>query len=319
MISKLPLLIASVLTAVATWAIPAVAQETARYDGPIIDMHMHAFAVTLGPDGKPLPLLCFPAPCQGAPAMADSEDEVLRMTLEAMDRYNIVKGFLSGDLGRVAKWKSAAPGRFIASPLIGRPGQPGIEMLRREYAAGRLTGMGELNPQLNGFRPDDPALEPYFALAEELDLPVLIHTLGIGPPVPGFRVAAGNPVLLEEVLVRHRKLRLFVENSGFPFTSEMIAMMYQYPQLYSDLSTITWIIEHDAFLDHFRRLIRAGLGKRIMFGSDQMVWPETIGMAVEAIQSANFLSPEQTADIFYNNAARFLRLSEEEIARHHGR
>jgi hypothetical protein len=31
-----------------------------------------------------------------------------------------------------------------------------------------------------------------------------------------------------------------------------------------------------------------------------------------------FLSEEQKRDIFCNNAARFLRLSEEEIARHHG-
>ena len=41
-----------------------------------------------------------------------------------------------------------------------------------------------------------------------------------------------------------------------------------------------------------------------------MVWPEAIGMAVDAINSADFLSPEQRADIFYGNAARFLRLSE---------
>ena len=36
-----------------------------------------------------------------------------------------------------------------------------------------------------------------------------------------------------------------------------------------------------------------------MFGSDQMVWPEAIGMAVEAINSADFLTSEQKADIFY--------------------
>jgi predicted TIM-barrel fold metal-dependent hydrolase len=40
---------------------------------------------------------------------------------------------------------------------------------------------------------------------------------------------------------------------------------------------------------------------------------------VEAIESASFLTAEQKADIFYNNAARFLRLSDEEIAKHHGR
>jgi hypothetical protein len=57
--------------------------------------------------------------------------------------------------------------------------------------------------------------------------------------------------------------------------------------------------------------MEAGLGKRIMFGSDQMIWPETIGMAVEAIESAEFLSEEEKRDIFYNNAVRFLRLDEE--------
>ena len=64
------------------------------------------------------------------------------------------------------------------------------------------------------------------------------------------------------------------------------------------------------FHAYLRRLVDAGYGKRIMFGSDQMVWPEAIGMAVDAINAAEFLSAEQKADIFYNNAARFLRLPE---------
>jgi uncharacterized protein len=38
-----------------------------------------------------------------------------------------------------------------------------------------------------------------------------------------------------------------------------------------------------------------------------------------AREEAPFLSREQKRDILYNNAARFLRLSEEEIARHHGK
>jgi len=44
---------------------------------------------------------------------------------------------------------------------------------------------------------------------------------------------------------------------------------------------------------------------RLMFGSDQMAWPETIGKAVEAIESADSLSREQKCDIFFNNAVRF--------------
>jgi hypothetical protein len=99
-----------------------------------------------------------------------------------------------------------------------------------------------------------------------------------------------------------------VENAGYPFLQEIIALMYQYPQVYADLSTITWIIPREAFHDYLRSLTRAGLGKRLMFGSDQMIWPETIAMAIEGIESADFLSEEQKRDIFFNNAVRFLRL-----------
>jgi hypothetical protein len=54
-----------------------------------------------------------------------------------------------------------------------------------------------------------------------------------------------------------------------------------------------------------------------MYGSDQMFWPEAIGMSIEAVDSAPFLTKEQKKDIFYNNAAKFLKLSEEQISKHH--
>jgi predicted TIM-barrel fold metal-dependent hydrolase len=112
-----------------------------------------------------------------------------------MERYNIVLGFLSSaDLKIVQKCVAAAPKRFIASPFIEAPGGLSPEMLRQEYKAGRLAGMGEIGSQLLGVAPNDPALAPYFALAAEFDVPVLIHTEGIGPPVPGFRTGAGSPL-----------------------------------------------------------------------------------------------------------------------------
>jgi len=46
----------------------------------------------------------------------------------------------------------------------------------------------------------------------------------------------------------------------------------------------------------------------LMFGSDLTEWPEAIGLGIERIQSATYLTNEQKRDIFYNNAARFLRL-----------
>lgn len=282
----------------------------AQQKQPIIDMHLHAdlppFKV---PEG--MPAICRPEPCEGEGKATANHEETMRKTLEIMDRYNIVKAHLSGlDPEIIAKWIEAAPDRFIASPFIFQPDEAGLEQMRSKFDEGFYTGMGEIATQLNGLAPNDPRLEPYFALAEELDLPTLIHTEGIGPELPGFRTAAGSPLLLEDVLVRHPKLRLYVENSGYPFRDEMIAMMSQYPQLYGDVSTITWLIPRTAFYDYLEALVTAGLGKRIMFGSDQMRWPEMIEKGILAIEEADFLTEEQKRDILYNNANRFLEMNQ---------
>ena len=60
-------------------------------------------------------------------------------------------------------------------------------------------------------------------------------------------------------------------------------------------------------------LVNAGFCKRIMFGSDNMVWPQAIEIGIDAINKAPFLTVGQKRDILFNNAARFLRLTEKEI------
>lgn len=60
-------------------------------------------------------------------------------------------------------------------------------------------------------------------------------------------------------------------------------------------------------------MVNAGFGKRIMFGSDNMVWPQTIEIGIKTIEKATFLTAEQKRDILFNNAARFLRLTEKQI------
>ena len=177
--------------------------------------------------------------------------------------------------------------------------------------------IGELVPSYVGVSPADPAFAPYFALAEEFDVPVLVHGAGIGGRFPTYRAAMGQPLLLEEVLKKHPKLRLYVENAGYPFADQMVAILYMYPNVYVDVSTITWLIPRTAFHDYLRRIVRAGFGDRIMFGTDQFGFPEITARAVEAIEAASFLTSEQKRDIFYNNAARFFRLSPAQIAKDH--
>jgi hypothetical protein len=45
-----------------------------------------------------------------------------------------------------------------------------------------------------------------------------------------------------------------------------------------------------------------------MFGSDQMRWPYAIEKSIHFLNSLPFLTQKDKEDIFYNNAAKFLKL-----------
>ena len=113
---------------------------------------------------------------------------------------------------------------------------------------------------------------------------------------------------LQDVIARHPRLRRYVENAGFPFIDETIALLYRHPRVYVDLSAVTWLIPRPMFHRTLNTLVDAGLSSRMTFGSDQMNWPDTIDDAIDAIQTAPMLTARQKRDIFYNNAARSLRL-----------
>lgn len=286
---------------------PAYAQKRASSQrAPIIDMHLHAFSQNNPP----------PNPVTGKRPAYSTGSEALDATLSELRRYNIVKAVVSGPTEDVRRWRDADPARFIGGVYVSESvALPEVSLLRREFLAGRFGVLGELGFQYMGLAPNDPQLDVYFSLAEELDIPVGVHT-GLGPPrapyefAPKFRARLGNPLLLEDVLIRHPRLRLYIMHAGWPYLSETVALMYMYPQVYADLSAINWILPREEFHNYLRALVRAGLGKRLMFGSDQMLWPEAVGMAVEGTESADFLTAGQRRDIFYNNAARFLKLDE---------
>jgi predicted TIM-barrel fold metal-dependent hydrolase len=257
-----------------------------------------------------------PNPVTGIPSSSTSDEAIMEATLAEMHHYNITLAVTSGPLEVLYLWKSKEPERIIGGVHFDEvTSLPDVEKLRQQFMSGQLSVLGELVAQHAGLSLNDSLFAPYLTLAEELDIPVGIHT-GLGPAetpytcCPNFRVAYGNPILLEEVLVKHPKLRLYMMHGGWPYLEETKAIMSVYPQVYADLATINWIIPREEFHEYLKDLIRAGFGKRLMFGSDQMVWPEAIGMAIEGIESAKFLSKEEKRDIFYNNAARFLKLKE---------
>jgi uncharacterized protein len=289
------------------FASAAPAQENEQSRPPIIDVHVHAYAADDRWTYK------VPNPHSGQPMTATTEKTHMQATLAEMKKYNIVKAVVSYNYQAVLRWKATAPEQIIASYGFYDPSLPDLQFLRREHGAGRLMALGEIGAQYLGIAPNDPLLDPFFALAVELDIPVSIH-IGLTRPGiaydewPKYRVALSNPLLLEEILIRYPKLRINIMHAGWPMLDQMIGLLWAHPRVYVDTGVIAWRLPRKEFHAYLRRIVEAGFGKRIMFGSDQMVWPETIGMAVEGIESADFLTEKQKRDILYNNAVKFYRL-----------
>jgi predicted TIM-barrel fold metal-dependent hydrolase len=272
----------------------------------IIDVHVHAYT------DEQLSKRTEDNPVTGDKAYAASSAQHREATFCALQRYNIVRAVVSNQWAAVQQWKARDPERVIAGIGLEDPAEFDLDLLRREARAGRLQVFGEFSPQYVGLTPSDPALEPVFALAEEMDVPVAFH-MHPGPPgasayFPKMRVADGRPLLLEPVLVRHPKMRIYVMHAGYPYVDEIVALLYAHPQVYVDVGVIDWTRPRAEFYRYLQRLVDAGFGQRILFGSDQMTWVDAIGKAVDAVESAPFLTEEQKDDIFFRNAVRFFRL-----------
>ncbi|MCA1625290.1 MAG: amidohydrolase [Acidobacteria bacterium] len=331
---------------------PALLQAQKRL--PIIDMHMHAR--TANHYGPPPLAMCAPVekmplwnqtesweealakspPCKNMVWSPKTDEEVLQQTIAVMKKHNII-GMLGGKPELVKKWMDAAPRRFIpgldfrldratgTATAVGDGSKFKLmspDEMRVLYKSGGFAVLGEVLNQYAGIAPDDERMEPYWALAEELDIPVGIHIGGGGPGEvylgnSKFRARMQSALTMEEVLVRHPKLRVYIMHAGYPMLDDLLALLFNYPQAYVEVSVIANVEPRAAFYRYLKGIVDGGYSERVMFGSDQMVWAGLIEPAIESIEKAPFLNRQQKRDIFYNNAARFLRLNPEQIAQHH--
>jgi hypothetical protein len=164
---------------------------------PVIDVHVHAMD-DVGPWAAPM---CpntskFTASDSRAPEAPfgwvqeectpklypAAKGQCMTEVLAEMERLNVT-AVVFGDPAGVRKWREAAPARVIPGTTFGRAMQPGGRVppddLRETFTKGGFKVMGEIGLQYEGLSPSDVSVDQYFALAEELDIPVAIH-MGTG-------------------------------------------------------------------------------------------------------------------------------------------
>jgi hypothetical protein len=296
--SALPLTIGGLVGVFALAVAPvAMSQNTPNDKPPVLDVHVHAMDESF-PTGPMCPntskfIASDPATKEApwgwvqeqcTPKLYPSaKGEYIKDVVAEMERLNVT-AVVFGDPKGVQKWKDAAPNRVIPGTSFTAGGiQPGgrvaIDELRKDFTDGGFKVMGEIGLQYEGISPSDPSVDQYFALAEELDVPVAIHmgTGGSGRAnvtTPKFRGSMGDPLLLEGLLAKHPKLRVQVMHAGYPMIDNMLTLLQANSHVYVD----------------------------------QLIWPGLMAYSISVIQNADYLTAEQKRDILYNNAARFLRL-----------
>ncbi len=296
---------------------------------PIIDVHVHAinhnpsFSIELcpwfltnmpGSDPAGPPPSPMHANCAEPLKPAISNEDMQNKLLEACERLNVYM-IASGDATILHQWHKAAPKRIIPSLAISNASEMTVEAFRDSLSNGFYKVMGEVAPQYQGMSPSDMSLDQYFGIAEELGVPVGIH-MGTGGngmaniTSPKYRASLGRPFLLEDMLERHPKLKIWVMHAGYPMIDEMIALMGANSYVYVDLAGVIWSYPTEETHAYLKRLIQAGFSKRILYGTDLLFWPQLLETSIGVIENAEYLSEEQKRDIFYNNAVRFFNLEE---------
>lgn len=262
-------------------------------------------------------------------------DSVKRSQLKKMQEVGIVTAVVAvTDYDEVARWSDApvivgvrvACPRNLAEPRYrcfpGDEGWPNLAWLEDEIASGRVGALHELGLNYIGLLPTNPRLAPYWALAAKYDIPVGVHTQrGPGPQgqfssrsdpncCPNYDPDVGNPALLRPVLERHPGLRIWIQHVGAgrgdhrPFWDETLALLADFPNVSLDLSITNGAMPVEQYEDALKRLIDAGFGDRIMFGSDNL----DVAPILKRLDRFVWLSEEQRRAIKYGNAVRFFRL-----------
>jgi predicted TIM-barrel fold metal-dependent hydrolase len=167
-----------------------------------------------------------------------------------------------------------------------------------------VTDMGfgglKLYPTYHHFYANSNRLYPLYAKAQELRIPVMIHT---GSSIfQGARLKYGDPLYMDDVAVDFPELKLLMAHSGRGFWYDRA---YFLARLHANVYMEIAGLPPQKLLDYFPELER--VADKVIFGSD---WPGMphIKRNIELIRGLP-LKEETKEKILGGNAARILGIS----------
>lgn len=192
-----------------------------------------------------------------------------------------------------------------------------LEKAVKEYGVKGL----KLHPAF-GFYPNDKYCYLLYEKAEELEIPVLVHS---GPEIYPFYSKYARPVYLDDVANDFPELKLIVAHAGSAWFEEAIGVANNKLNMYLDVSW--WqprLLQNpiEEFYKPLRRLTDAVGSQKVLFGSDwpgfrllrrlpHKAWVKAFTEIPPEVAKAGInFKEEEIENIMGRNAARLLKLTE---------
>jgi predicted TIM-barrel fold metal-dependent hydrolase len=177
---------------------------------------------------------------------------------------------------------------------------------------GLVKGL-KLYPGYEPFYPHDHRLRVIYELAEEFDVPVMIHSGDTFSP--NGKVKYSHPLQVDEVAVDHRNVKFVICHLGNPWLVDCMEVVYKNHNVYADFSGLVLGNFTEAFEDYMEEqigevLLYAGDANFLLYGTD---WPIcSMKSYLEFVRQLK-LSDADRHRIMYENARTLFKLPLPEI------
>lgn len=163
----------------------------------------------------------------------------------------------------VADFVSKLNGRAIGFLSVDPTDRNACDEIERSVYDLGLKGI-KLGPLYQGTSPLDPLVLRVFALAEKLNLPVMIHQGAVFSNAG--RLANAYPIFLDDVAIAFPNLKIIIAHLGHPWFHETVVVMRRNPNVFADTSALP--SRPTVLLSALTYAKEYGVLNKVLFGSD---------------------------------------------------
>jgi len=193
--------------------------------------------------------------------------------LADLDEAGIEKAVVLSDMRttpeQVAAFVKQAPDRLMGFGYVNPILRGAEKELRRQREELGLFGL-KLYPCTDSYSPDDPNAFEVYNVAQELDMPVLIHHAGM--PEAHDLLTHTDPAQIDVVAKNFPKMRIILAHLGYPRVDETLYVLRKHKNVYADISWPYGNINHPSYLwllwKDLLTAMNMGVLQKLVFGTD---------------------------------------------------